>query len=111
LHSVSGSIEAQGVAAAGTLDVENVSGRMTFKNIQANAMNARTVSGRIEVETTLGDGPYRFNDSRTDFRFYTEHNIAYYRLVELLTPQAISEWYLGSGYSRIPHHYRHGSTP
>jgi hypothetical protein len=66
LHSVSGSIEAQGLAAAGPLDVENVSGRLTLKNVQANAVNARTVSGRIDVETTLGDGPYRFNSVSGD---------------------------------------------
>jgi len=42
-------------------------------------------------------GPYRFNESRSDFRFYVDHGIGYFRLTELLSPQAISQWYLGSG--------------
>jgi hypothetical protein len=44
-----------------------------------------------------GHGPYRFNESRTDFRFYLDHGIPYYRMTELAAPQAISQWYLGSG--------------
>lgn len=42
-------------------------------------------------------GPYRFDDSRADFRFHADHDVAYYRLTELIAPQAISQWYLGSG--------------
>ena len=30
-----------------------------------------------------GHGPYRFNESRTHFRFYLDHGVAYYRLTEL----------------------------
>lgn len=44
-----------------------------------------------------GHGPFRFNANRTDFRFYLDTRIAYYRLVESYVPQAISQWYLGSG--------------
>ena len=44
-----------------------------------------------------GHGPYRFNENRTDFRFYLRHDVAYYRLVETAVPQAISQWYVGSG--------------
>jgi hypothetical protein len=44
-----------------------------------------------------GHGPYRFNSNRNDFRFYADNGIAYYRLTELVAPQAISQWYLGSG--------------
>ena len=44
-----------------------------------------------------GHGPYRFNESRNDARFYFNHGVAYYRLVELAVPQAISQWYLGAG--------------
>jgi hypothetical protein len=44
-----------------------------------------------------GHGPYRFNEGRTAFRFYLRHGVAYYRLVETAVPQAISQWYLGSG--------------
>jgi hypothetical protein len=44
-----------------------------------------------------GHSLYRFNESRTDFRFYLDHGVAYYRLVETAIPQAISQWYFGSG--------------
>jgi hypothetical protein len=44
-----------------------------------------------------GNGPYRFNESRTSFRFYLDHGVGYYRAVELTIAQAISQWYLGSG--------------
>jgi hypothetical protein len=44
-----------------------------------------------------GYGPYRFDDCRTDYRFYIDNEVAYYRQTELVAPQAISQWYLGSG--------------
>jgi hypothetical protein len=44
-----------------------------------------------------GRGPYRFDRDRSDFRFYLDHGISYYRLVEMAVPQAISQWYLGAG--------------
>ncbi len=44
-----------------------------------------------------GHGPFRFNESRNDFRFYMQHGISYYRLCEMLAPQSISQWYLGAG--------------
>ena len=44
-----------------------------------------------------GHGPYRFDSDRNDFRFYADKGVAYYRLTELIAPQAISQWYLGSG--------------
>ena len=44
-----------------------------------------------------GHGPYRFNASRADFRFYLQNNVAYYRLVDMVVPQALSHWYLGAG--------------
>ena len=50
-----------------------------------------------DEERFAGHGPYRFDDSRADFRFYADHDVAYYRLTELVAPQAISQWYLGSG--------------
>jgi len=42
-------------------------------------------------------GPYRFDESRNDFRFYVKHHVPYYRAIELFMPQAISVWYVGSG--------------
>lgn len=44
-----------------------------------------------------GHGPYRFDRDRNDFRFYADNGVAYYRCTELISPQAISQWYLGSG--------------
>ena len=44
-----------------------------------------------------GHGPYRFDRDRNDFRFYVDNRTAYYRHTELFAPQAISQWYLGSG--------------
>lgn len=44
-----------------------------------------------------GHGPYRMDDTRADFQFYLRHQVGYYRLVDGAVPQAISQWYLGSG--------------
>lgn len=44
-----------------------------------------------------GHGPYRFDKNRNDFRFYSDNGVAYYRLTELIAPQGISQWYMGSG--------------
>ncbi|TWW11161.1 hypothetical protein E3A20_05200 [Planctomyces bekefii] len=56
-----------------------------------------TAQGINELQRFGGHGPYRFNECRTDFRFYLANNVAYYRITELAAPQAISQWYLGSG--------------
>jgi hypothetical protein len=59
---------------------------------------ARAVAQSInKQERFAGHGPFRFNSDRSDFRFYLDHEIAYFRLTELIAPQAISQWYLGSG--------------
>lgn len=64
----------------------------------AAAGTARAAAQTINsMEHLKGSGPYRFNESRTDFRFYLTNGVAYYRLTELAAPQAISQWYLGSG--------------
>lgn len=55
---------------------------------------ARAINSRPEFQ---GHGPYRFDEGRADFRFYLRHGVPYYRVVELVVPQAISVWYLGSG--------------
>jgi hypothetical protein len=44
-----------------------------------------------------GHGPYRFDEGRSDFRFYVNHKVGYFRLTDLASPQAISQWYMGSG--------------
>lgn len=64
----------------------------------SQASTARATAQTINALPKFkGHGPYRFNDSRTDFQFYLAHDVAYYRLTELAAPQAISQWYLGSG--------------
>jgi hypothetical protein len=65
-------------------------------NTYSTAGTARAAA--LSINQRFGEhGPYRFNDSRTDFRFYLDRNVAYYRLVETAIPQAISPWYMGSG--------------
>src|SRR5262249_8092440 len=59
---------------------------------------ARATAQAVNHEERFGGhGPYRFDDSRNDFRFYSDNGVAYYRLTELIAPQGISQWYLGSG--------------
>jgi len=59
---------------------------------------ARAMAKKKNLEPQFnGHGPYRFNDSRSDYVFYRDNDIAYYRLTELIAPQALSQWYLGSG--------------
>lgn len=59
---------------------------------------ARATAEAINADARFGGhGPYRFNAGRTDHRFYNDQGVAYYRLVEVAIPQAISQWYLGSG--------------
>lgn len=59
---------------------------------------ARAVAQAVnKYERFNTHGPYRFNESRSDYRFYVDHHVAYFRLVELMAPQSISQWYLGSG--------------
>lgn len=59
---------------------------------------ARATAQAINCDDRFeGHGPYRFDESRSDFRFYLDNGVPYFRLTELITPQAISQWYLGSG--------------
>ena len=66
--------------------------------IYSECGTARKTAKEINVLPRFdGHGPFRFNDSRTDYRFYVDHGVSYYRLVDQCVPQAISHWYLGSG--------------
>ncbi|HMO83410.1 MAG TPA: hypothetical protein PKC18_00670 [Lacipirellulaceae bacterium] len=61
-------------------------------------VTARATAQAINKEARYnGYGPYRFDDGRNNFRFYVDHKVPYFRLTELTAPQAISQWYLGSG--------------
>jgi len=70
----------------------------TLSGLYAEEGTARVVAQEVNSSESFGGhGPYRFNDTRTDFRFYLDNGTPYYRLVEMAVPQAISQWYLGSG--------------
>lgn len=63
-----------------------------------NSGTSRATAEQINVDDRFGGhGPYRFDHNRTDYHFYLDRGIAYYRIAELCSPQAISQWYLGSG--------------
>ena len=65
--------------------------------LYAEEGTARAVAERINAWPRFnGNGPYRFAD-RSNFRFYRDEGTAYYRLVELVVPAAISQWRLGAG--------------
>jgi hypothetical protein len=56
---------------------------------------ARETAKAVNAENRFdGHGPYRFDHSRNDFRFYLDTGVAYYRLAELVVPQASSQWNL-----------------
>lgn len=62
------------------------------------AGSARQTAERLNLEERFdGHGPFRFNHNRTDYRFYVDNGVSYYRLTELVAPQASSVWYLGAG--------------
>jgi len=66
--------------------------------IYAAAGTARAAAQQINaIPRFEGHGPYRFDECRTDYQFYLRNDVSYYRLTELAAPQAISQWYLGSG--------------
>jgi hypothetical protein len=67
--------------------------------VYAQHGTARATAEAINAFPCLsGHGPYRLTkDDRTERRFYLQHGVGYYRLTELATPQAISQWYLGAG--------------
>jgi hypothetical protein len=67
--------------------------------LYAHHTTARATAEAVNSLPRLaGHGPYRLTkDDRTERRFYLDHGIGYYRLTEVATPQAISQWYLGAG--------------
>lgn len=71
--------------------------RKIAEKYEANG-TARSTAYAVNADVRhCGHGPYRFDDNRNDFRFYLDKGVAYYRLTELIAPQSISQWYLGSG--------------
>jgi len=69
-----------------------------FGRRYAAAGTARATAQAINNQPRFsGHGPFRFDADRNDFRFGLDHGVPYYRHTELVAPQAISQWYLGSG--------------
>jgi hypothetical protein len=58
IRSVSGRV--LGERLAGPLEVETVSGGVNLSASQVTSLIASTVSGAVTLESTLGEGPYRF---------------------------------------------------
>ncbi len=58
IATVSGALEAR--ALRGPLEVDSVSGRITVLESDLPEVLAKTVSGRMTVQTPLGAGPYKF---------------------------------------------------
>jgi len=59
LNTVSGGIKAAGLS--GALNLDTVSGDIGLEKSSLPSVKATTVSGKVELETSLGDGPYKFN--------------------------------------------------
>ena len=59
LNTVSGDIK--GTQLTGALNLNTVSGDVGFERSSLPSVSANTVSGKVELETDLGEGPYRFN--------------------------------------------------
>ena len=59
LNTVSGGVD--GKRLAGRMHMDTVSGDIALEGSNLASMETTTVSGKVNVETPLGEGPYRFN--------------------------------------------------
>jgi hypothetical protein len=59
LSTVSGRVKGRHIT--GTIHLDTVSGDVELEESKVPSAEATTVSGRMEIETPLGEGPYRFN--------------------------------------------------
>ncbi len=59
LNSVSGDIRGKNIT--GPMDVDTVSGQVLLDGAVLSSVKATSVSGDVKIETSLGDGPYKFN--------------------------------------------------
>ena len=64
LNTVSGAIK--GAHLSGALNLNTVSGDIEFEQSSLPTVTANTVSGGMELETGLGEGPYKFNSVSGD---------------------------------------------
>jgi DUF4097 and DUF4098 domain-containing protein YvlB len=58
IHTVSGRIA--GEKMTGTLDLDSVSGDQEFKGSILSSVHSNTISGRVNLNTSLAAGPYHF---------------------------------------------------
>ena len=66
INTVSGEISGKGLT--GGLHLDTVSGRVSFEESSLPSAEATTVSGGMDLQTALGEGPYRFNSVSGDVR-------------------------------------------
>src|SRR5271157_111213 len=64
IHTVSGEVSAEGLT--GALHLDSVSGDAEFKKGNLPSVEVRTVSGRVDLQTAFGEGPYRFRSVSGD---------------------------------------------
>jgi DUF4097 and DUF4098 domain-containing protein YvlB len=64
MNTVSGDIK--GTHLAGVLDLKTVSGDVELEQSSLPSVTATTVSGGMELDTSLGEGPYKFNSVSGD---------------------------------------------
>jgi DUF4097 and DUF4098 domain-containing protein YvlB len=64
LSTVSGDVKVTHLS--GTLSLDTVSGEADFDQSNLQSVSATTVSGGLDLETDLGDGPYRFDSVSGD---------------------------------------------
>jgi DUF4097 and DUF4098 domain-containing protein YvlB len=64
LHTVSGDIE--GRKTSGNAHVDTVSGNVHLGESSLPSMEAESVSGNLDLQTALGEGPYRFHSVSGD---------------------------------------------
>jgi DUF4097 and DUF4098 domain-containing protein YvlB len=67
VRNVSGDIFGQDLSASAHLQV--VSGDIKMTQVNFPTLRGKTVSGNIEIESPLGDGPYEFNTVSGDVKF------------------------------------------
>jgi hypothetical protein len=70
LNCVSGSLI--GEQLAGPLEVETVSGGVDLRACDAGSVRVSTVSGRVSIETPLGNGPYKFHSVSGNVRLIVQ---------------------------------------
>jgi hypothetical protein len=66
INTVSGDVSIGRVS--GSLDLVTVSGDLNASDARLNAINAKTVSGHLSLQTPLAEGPYKFDSVSGDVR-------------------------------------------